>query len=160
MLVDPLRFDWSDQASDLGHVWLLVAGFTWAIAILHTRRHRWRMSPLDVLPWQMSVATVLLWILAPASLEPAGYLDLEQPELWIAAALSSAPSPARPRPGPPSRSPAPCRRSPARSACWACRCSASPASVVLVGEPITWPLAIGTALVIAGIAIVILDRNN
>ena len=33
-------------------------------------------------------------------------------------------------------------------------------SVVLVGEPITWLLAIGTALVIAGIAIVILDRKN
>jgi drug/metabolite transporter (DMT)-like permease len=29
-----------------------------------------------------------------------------------------------------------------------------------VGEPVTWPLTIGTALVIAGIAIVILDRNN
>ena len=33
-------------------------------------------------------------------------------------------------------------------------------SVVLVGEPVTWPLLFGTALVIAGIAIVILDRNN
>ena len=30
---------------------------------LHTRRHRWRSSPLDALPWQMSVATVLLWML-------------------------------------------------------------------------------------------------
>ena len=32
-------------------------------------------------------------------------------------------------------------------------------SVVLVSEPIMLPLAIGTALVIAGIAIVILDRR-
>ncbi len=31
-------------------------------------------------------------------------------------------------------------------------------SVVLLGETITAPLAIGTALVIAGIAVVILDR--
>ena len=34
------------------------------------------------------------------------------------------------------------------------------ASMVKFCEPVTWPLAIGTALVIAGIAIVILDRNN
>ena len=32
-------------------------------------------------------------------------------------------------------------------------------SVVLVNEPITLPLAIGTALVIAGIATIILDRR-
>jgi drug/metabolite transporter (DMT)-like permease len=32
-------------------------------------------------------------------------------------------------------------------------------SVVLVNEPITLPLAIGTALVVAGIATVILDRR-
>ena len=31
-------------------------------------------------------------------------------------------------------------------------------SVVLVGEPVTWPLMLGTMLVIAGIAIVILER--
>jgi drug/metabolite transporter (DMT)-like permease len=32
-------------------------------------------------------------------------------------------------------------------------------SVILVGEPITAPLLLGTALVIAGIAVVILDRG-
>jgi drug/metabolite transporter (DMT)-like permease len=32
------------------------------------------------------------------------------------------------------------------------------ASVVLVGEPVTWPLVLGTMLVIAGIAIVIVER--
>ena len=31
-------------------------------------------------------------------------------------------------------------------------------SVVLVGEPVTWPLVLGTMLVIAGIAIVIVER--
>jgi drug/metabolite transporter (DMT)-like permease len=153
VLVDPLRFDWSDRRVMLGHGWLLAAGFTWALAILHARRHAWRMSPLDVLPWQMGVATVLLWILA-FTLEPAGHLDLQHPSLWLVPALSRRAWPAPPRPGPPSPSRAPCRRSPARSACWACRLLAIASSVVLVGEPVTWPLAIGTALVIAGIAIV------
>jgi drug/metabolite transporter (DMT)-like permease len=32
------------------------------------------------------------------------------------------------------------------------------ASVVLVGESVTWPLVLGTMLVIAGIAIVIVER--
>ena len=30
------------QAIIWGHVWLLLAGFTWAIAIVHIRRHRWQ----------------------------------------------------------------------------------------------------------------------
>jgi len=33
-------------------------------------------------------------------------------------------------------------------------------SVVLLGEPITAPLAIGAALVLAGMAVVILDRSK
>ena len=78
VLIDPLRFDWSDRAVVEGHAWLLLAGFSWALAVLHARRHRWRLQPLDVLPWQMSVATVLLWILA-LLFEPRGYLDFSQP---------------------------------------------------------------------------------
>ena len=74
VLADPQRYDWSDRGIVLGHVYLLTAGFTWALAMMHTRRHVWRGTPLDALPWQMSVATVLLWIAAPL-IEPAGYLD-------------------------------------------------------------------------------------
>ena len=42
-------------------------------------------SPLDALPWQMSVATILLWILA-LLIEPHGYLDFGRANLWIAVA--------------------------------------------------------------------------
>ena len=69
--------------------------------MLYTR-HRWRGTPLDALPWQMTVATALLLPLA-AIAEPHGRL--------------------------------------------------------LVPEPIALPLTIGTARLIAGIAIVILDRR-
>ncbi|KAF0104723.1 MAG: hypothetical protein FD144_1252 [Rhodospirillaceae bacterium] len=158
VLVDPLRFDWSDRRVMLGHAWLLAAGFTWALAILHARRHVWRMSPLDVLPWQMGVATMLLWILA-FTLEPAGHLDLHHPSLWLAllylgvlagpTATWAAVSVARALP--------PVTGS---LGMLGVPLLAIASSVVLVGEPVTWPLAIGTALVIAGIAIVILDRNN
>ena len=66
----------------VGHGWLLAAGFTWALPILHARRHAWRRSPLDVLPWQMSVATALLWILALVA-EPAGHLAFDLSELRL-----------------------------------------------------------------------------
>ncbi len=158
VLVDPLRLDWSDRAILTGHGWLLLAGFTWALAILHARRHSWRMSPLDVLPWQMGVATVLLWILA-LLLEPAGHFDLGKPSLWIAlvylgvlagpTATWAAVSVARALP--------PVTGS---LGMLGVPLLAIASSVVLVGEPVTWPLLFGTALVIAGIAIVILDRNN
>jgi drug/metabolite transporter (DMT)-like permease len=82
VLSDPQRFDWHDRRIVLGHVYLLMAGFSWAIAMLHTRRHQWRGTPLDALPWQMSVATVLLWILV-AVIEPYGYLDPGEWQLWL-----------------------------------------------------------------------------
>jgi len=158
VLVDPWRFDWNDRAVLFGHGWLLAAGFTWAIAILHARRHRWRMSPLDVLPWQMGLAAALLWILA-VLIEPHGHLDLGQRSLWFSllylgvlagpAATWAAVSVARALP--------PITGS---LGMLGVPLLAIASSIVLVGEPVTWPLAAGTALVIAGIAIVILDRNN
>nr|WP_296337497.1 DMT family transporter [Reyranella sp.] len=106
----------------------------------------------------MSVATVLLWILALLA-EPAGYLEPGKSELWMALLYIGAFA------GP--------------IATWAAVSvgrSLPPvigsmsmlgvpllsiaSSVVLLGETVTAPLAIGTALVIAGIAIVILDRSR
>jgi drug/metabolite transporter (DMT)-like permease len=158
VLIDPLGFDWTNRAVIMGHGFLLLAGLSWALALVHARRHRWRLSPLDVLPWQMSVATVLLWALALV-LEPRGHLDFGRLDLWIAllyigvfagpAGTWATVSVARALPpvvgslgmlGTP--------------------LLAIASSVALVGEPVTWPLALGTALVIAGIAIVILDRNR
>jgi drug/metabolite transporter (DMT)-like permease len=158
VLVDPWRLDWSDRAIVEGHGWLLLAGFSWALAVLHARRHRWRMSPLDVLPWQMALATILLWILA-LTLEPNGYLDFHQPKLWIALLYNgvlagptgtwAAVSVARALP--------PVTGS---LGMLGVPLLAIASSVVLVGEPVTMPLALGTALVIAGIAIVILDNSK
>jgi drug/metabolite transporter (DMT)-like permease len=157
VLVDPTRLDWSNHAVVMGHLWLLLAGFSWAIAILHARRHRWRDSPLDVLPWQMSLATVLLWSLAFV-LEPQGYLDFGKSQLWIAllyigsfagpigtwAAVSVA------RALPPVTGSLGMLGTPLVGIA---------SSALLLGEPLTVNLLAGTALVIAGIAIVILDRK-
>lgn len=156
VLVEPLRFDWNDRAAIWGHVWLLLAGFTWAIAIVHIRRHRWKLTPLDALPWQMSVATVLLWILALLA-EPAGYLELGRSELWMsllyigafAGPIATWAAVSVGRSLPPVIGSMSMLGVPLLSIA---------SSVVLLGETVTAPLAIGTALVIAGIAVVILDR--
>lgn len=156
VLIDPLRFDWNDKAIIWGHVWLLLAGFTWAIAIVHIRRHRWRLTPLDALPWQMSVATVLLWVLALVA-EPAGHLAFDRTELWMsllyigafAGPIATWAAVSVGRALPPVIGSMSMLGVPLLSIA---------SSVVLLGETITAPLAIGTALVIAGIAVVILDR--
>ena len=158
VLIEPRRLDWSNRAVVEGHLWLLLAGFSWALAILHARRHRWRAAPLDVLPWQMSVATVLLWSLAFV-LEPKGRLDFGKAELWIAllyigtfagplgtwAAVSVA------RALPPVTGSLGMLATPLVGIA---------ASAVLIGERVTTSLLLGTALMIAGIATVIVDRSR
>lgn len=158
VLADPPRFDWSDKAVVWGHFWLLLAGFTWAIAIVHIRHHRWRRTPLDALPWQMSVAAALVWILTPIA-EPHGHLDIDRKELWIglifigslAGPIATWASVSVNRALPPVV---------ASMAMLGVPLLSIASSVVLVNEPITAPLVVGTALVIAGIAVVILDRQH
>ncbi|MBL8704686.1 MAG: DMT family transporter [Rhodospirillales bacterium] len=54
-----------------GYGFLLAAALSWALAILHARRHRWHLTPLQVMPWQMLYAAVLLIPLALLT-EPGG----------------------------------------------------------------------------------------
>jgi drug/metabolite transporter (DMT)-like permease len=63
-LFNPLGFDWSDPAVITGNGLLMLAAFCWAGAILHTRNHPWRATPLQLAPWQMSVAAPLILVLA------------------------------------------------------------------------------------------------
>jgi drug/metabolite transporter (DMT)-like permease len=157
VLADPPRFDWSDKGVVWGHLWLLLSGLAWAIAIVHIRHHRWRTAPLDMLPWQMSVAAVLLWSVAPLA-EPAGHLDIHAKELWIgliyigafAGPIATWAAVSVGRALPPVVGSMAMLGVPLLSIA---------SSVVLVEEPITAPLMIGTALVITGIAIAILDRR-
>jgi drug/metabolite transporter (DMT)-like permease len=158
VLSDPLRFDWHDRKIVLGHVYLLLAGFSWAIAMLHTRKHVWRGTPLEALPWQMSVATVLLWILA-AVIEPDGHLEPDKWQLWIALIYNGIIA------------------GPAGTWTTVSVTRALPplttslgmlgvplvgivSSMLLLGEQVTASLAAGTALVLAGMAIVILENTR
>ena len=158
VLSDPQRFDWHNRSIVMGHAYLLIAGFTWAIAMTHTRRHRWKRTPLDALPWQMTVASVLLVIVA-AILEPHGHLDPGKWQLWaallyigtFAGPLGTWAAVSVTRALPPITSSLGMLGVPLLGIA---------TSAVLVNEPITIPLALGTALVLAGMVIVILDRSR
>jgi drug/metabolite transporter (DMT)-like permease len=158
VLSDPQRFDWHNRSIVMGHVYLLIAGLTWAIAMLHTRRHQWKGTPLEALPWQMTMASVLLVILS-AILEPHGHLDPGKWQLWaalfyngtFAGPLGTWAAVSVTRALPPITSSLGMLGVPLLGIATA---------IVLVNEPITMPLALGTALVLAGMAIVILDRSR
>jgi len=154
-IVEPPRLDWGDRAVLFGYGCLLLAALCWAIAILHARRHVWRLTPLQVLPWQMAVATVLVAVIA-AIFEPEGHVRFDRPIvqatlflLGILGALATWAAVSVARALPPLTS---------SLAMLGVPLMAIAASAVLLEEPVTWSLAIGSALVIAGIAIVILDR--
>ncbi len=65
VLFNPLGFDWSRTDVVIGNAMLLLASMSWATTIVHLRTHRWRLSPLELGPWQLLVATA---VIAPAAL--------------------------------------------------------------------------------------------
>jgi drug/metabolite transporter (DMT)-like permease len=64
VLLNPASIDWSDGDVLLGNFLLLIGAGMWAIAILHTRRHRWHLSPLQLAPFQMALLIVPACFLA------------------------------------------------------------------------------------------------
>jgi drug/metabolite transporter (DMT)-like permease len=73
VLADPLAQDWQASGILAGYVLLLLASLSWALAIFHTRRHVWQLTPLQALPWQMLLAAILL-VLFAAVFEPGGHI--------------------------------------------------------------------------------------
>jgi drug/metabolite transporter (DMT)-like permease len=155
VLFNPAALDWSDGAVLLGNLSLLGAALTWSIAILHARTYRWpRLSPLQVVPWQMSWAALLLTVFA-AIVEPEGRIGLSTTSLIPLAYISIVVGPV---------------------ATWAAMSVsralptivsslgflAVPAvgilsSALVLGEPVTWSLATGAGLIIGGAALVSLS---
>jgi len=66
VLFNPTTFDWTSRAAVLGNGAIILAAFFWAASILHLRGHRWRSTPLDLVPWQMLLATAIITSLALA----------------------------------------------------------------------------------------------
>ena len=73
-LIEPWTFDWSDRDVVVGHALLLTASFLLAGFTVHVRGHRFRSSPLVLMPWEcalgaLTAAALALWIEGPLYVE-------------------------------------------------------------------------------------------
>jgi len=74
VLFNPFGFDWSDQTVVKGNVLLLLAALCWALSILHVRKHQWKGSALELAPWQIAVALLIVI--------PLAYWSETRPTVW------------------------------------------------------------------------------
>jgi drug/metabolite transporter (DMT)-like permease len=146
-LFNPVAFPWADPRAVLGNALLMAAALMWGLGLLHARRHRWVASPLALAPWQMLVA--IPPVLASALLFESGPRVRWSPEL-IAILAYNGPI--------------------ATAFCFWAAITVSRAlpalttsigflgvpmvgialSTALLGEPFTWSLAGGLALILCG----------
>lgn len=64
VLFEPWSFDWSQTDILVGHILLIVAAITNAATAVHIRAHRWAVTPLEAIPWQLLGAGIILLALA------------------------------------------------------------------------------------------------
>lgn len=83
VLINPWAIDWSAHGILIGHAFLLGAGLSWSIAIIVTRAARPASTMFEMLPWCFLVASVLLlplvWWHAPdgtLGVRPASWWSL------------------------------------------------------------------------------------
>jgi drug/metabolite transporter (DMT)-like permease len=60
VLVEPLNLNWSQSEVMWGHLFLILAAIINAATAVHIRAHRWNMTPLQAIPWQLALAAVIL----------------------------------------------------------------------------------------------------
>jgi drug/metabolite transporter (DMT)-like permease len=84
VLMSPWAIDWTSRTVLVGHVFLLGAALSWSVAIIVIRRATPRLSMFQLLPWCFAVAAVML---APLLLwhAPDGTLGA-RPAAWAALA--------------------------------------------------------------------------
>ena len=61
VMFNPAAFDWTDTSVLIGNGLLMLAALAWAAQIIQVRGHRWHASPLELAPWQFTVAAVALF---------------------------------------------------------------------------------------------------
>ncbi|MGH8950565.1 MAG: DMT family transporter [Acidimicrobiia bacterium] len=63
VLFEPWAFDWEEPGVALGHGLLILAAIVNAATAVHIRGHRWSITPLEAIPWQLLGAAVILIVL-------------------------------------------------------------------------------------------------
>lgn len=158
LLFSPAAIDWGDRPALLGNLLLMIAAAGWAVAILHVRGREWRLSLLQLLPWQLLASQPLLILLA---WQLEGPLDLDWSPAVLAILAYNGPIAS-----------AFCywavlavtRSLPATTtslSLLAVPAAGLVASALALGEPLGAPLIGGCALILGGVALVNLgDRRR
>lgn len=63
VLSQPWSRDWTEPGVALGHGLLVLAAITNAATSVHIRAHRWTITPLEAIPWQLAGAAIPLVLL-------------------------------------------------------------------------------------------------
>jgi drug/metabolite transporter (DMT)-like permease len=64
LLFNPASFDWHNENAVIGNGLLLLSALCWSVSILYTRVHRWVSAPIQLVPWQAFISSIVLVILA------------------------------------------------------------------------------------------------
>ncbi|WP_456705218.1 MULTISPECIES: DMT family transporter [unclassified Bradyrhizobium] len=64
VILNPASIDWTNSNVVLGAGMVILAAISWAANIIYIRAHRWIASPLQLLIWQVLVATIVLTVSA------------------------------------------------------------------------------------------------
>lgn len=81
LICSPTEMRW-DHYSLLAALLLLVCAIAWSIVIYHVRHHQWVSTPLQLAPWQMLIASILLGIAAVLFERPIAGIDITHNLLW------------------------------------------------------------------------------
>ena len=152
LLFNPLGFDWTNHAQVIGNLLLMAAAIAWAAAILLIRGRPWHLTPLQLAPWQLLLAGVLL---CGAGLGQRGSAfvarhagDCGDPRA-ITGRSASASASGRRLPLPEH-----CRQSTSSLSFLAVPAMGIAASAIVLGEHIDATLIGGFALILIGVALV------
>lgn len=64
VILNPTSIDWTNANVVLGAGMVILAAISWAANIIYIRAHHWIASPLQLLIWQVLVATIILSVSA------------------------------------------------------------------------------------------------
>jgi len=154
VLLEPWSLDWGDTELLLGIGMLLLAAIGNASTTVHIRGHRWSGSPIELMPWQLGLATLPIVALATVlegvpeirwtgeTIAIVAYQILLGSVLGFWGLVTIA------------------RSLPAITAnlsVMAVPVVGLATSVIFVGEPLTVAVAVGLVLVLAGVALGLLS---
>ncbi len=74
LLLSPADLDWEQPHVLFGSAMLLLASLSWAISMLCARYMHWSKSPLELIPWQLLIATLPVLVCALV-LEPTPHVQ-------------------------------------------------------------------------------------